>query len=51
MKNYYGPFKTFSEAKKNAIEYYQYELSSARYILKRLRTMRKPPKAKKKEPR
>ena len=40
--NFYGPFNTFTDAKKDAIEYYVFDIERAKRSLKDLRKRRKP---------
>lgn len=42
QENYFGPFKTFAIARKDAIEYHQTDLDTARRCIKALKEMRKP---------
>lgn len=39
--NWFGPFKTFAEAKKDAVIYHQTDLDTARNALAQVRSIRK----------
>lgn len=39
--NVYGPFRTFGEAKKDAIQYHQTDVTTARLAIQNIKQMRK----------
>lgn len=43
-QGWWGPFKTWSEAKKDAIAYFQSDINDARLAIRSIKKMRKPKK-------
>lgn len=43
-ENWFGPFKTFTAAKLDAIQYHQLNIADAKLAIKQIRTMTKPKK-------